>query len=80
MTGGRRCTCGTGAGGVNADQFLMMTDTEMVPGVHASGAPVLGGGVIQYTIKNAGEPRTAFIATNFDAVCEIRSQGVTLYT
>ena len=77
---GEDAYCGTGAGNDNADQFLMMTDTEMVPGVHASGAPVLGGGVIQYTVKNAGEPRSAFIATNFDAVAEIRSQGVALYT
>ena len=70
--------CGTAA--ADARQFLMLTDTEMVPGVHASGAPVLGGGVIQHTIKNAGEPRTAFIATNFDAVAEIRAQGVAVFT
>ena len=70
--------CGTAA--ADARQFLLLTDTEMVPGVHASGAPVLGGGVIQYTVKNAGEPRSAFIATNFDAVCEIRAQGCAVFT
>ena len=59
----------------DARYFCVMTDTEMVPHVSASGQPVLGGGVIQFTAKNLGEPRQAFILTQFDAVCEIRNQG-----
>ena len=70
---------GTDAG-ADARYFCIMTDTEMVPHVSASGMPVLGGGVIQFTAKNLGAPRTAFIMTQFDAVCEIRSQGCALYT
>ena len=70
---------GTDAG-ADARYFCIMTDTEMVPHVSASGMPVLGGGVIQLTAKNLGAPRTAFIMTQFDSVCEIRSQGCALYT
>ena len=66
--------------GADARYFCIMTDTEMVPHVSASGMPVLGGGVIQFTAKNLGAPRTAFIMIQFDAVCEIRSQGCALYT
>jgi hypothetical protein len=66
--------------GADARYFTIMTDTEMVPHVSASGQPVLGGGVIQFTAKNLGAPRMAFIMTQFDAVCEIRNQGCALYT
>ena len=66
--------------GADARYFAIMTDTEMVPHVSASGQPVLGGGVIQFTCKNVGEPKTAFIMTQFDSVCEIRNQGCALYT
>ena len=69
---------GTAAGA--ARYFTICTDTEMVPHVSASGQPVLGGGVIQFTAKELGEPRQAFIMTSFDAVCEIRNQGCALYT
>ena len=68
-----------GDAGVAATHFCIMTDTEMVPHVSASGQPVLGGGVIQFTAKNLGLPTQAFIMTQFDAVCEIRNQGCALY-
>ena len=71
---------GSDGGGADGRYFCIMTDTEMVPHVSASGMPVLGGGVIQFTAKDLGAPRTAFIMTQFDAVCEIRSQGCALYT
>ena len=64
----------------NARYWCMLTDCEMVPHVSASGQPVLGGGVIQVTVKEIGAPKTAFIMTQFDAVCEIRNQGCALYT
>ena len=70
---------GTDAG-ADARYFCIMTDTEMVPHVSASGQPVLGGGVIQFTGKNLGAPVQAFITTHFDAVVEIRNQGCALYT
>ena len=70
---------GTDAG-ADARYFCCMTDCEMVPHVSASGQPVLGGGVIQFTGKNLGAPTMAFITTHFDAVCEIRIQGCSLYT
>ena len=66
--------------GADARYFCCMTDCEMVPHVSASGQPVLGGGVIQFTGKNLGAPTMAFITTHFDAVCEIRNQGCALYT
>ena len=73
---------GKDTAGANDDAryFAILTDTEMVPHVSASGQPVLGGGVIQFTAKNLGEPRQAFIMTQFDSVCEIRNQGCALYT
>jgi len=69
-----------GTAGADARYWCALTDTELVSHVHASGAPVLGGGVIQWTGKNLGAPRMAFIMTQFDAVCEIRNQGCALYT
>ena len=66
--------------GADARYFCCMTDCEMVPHVSASGQPVLGGGVIQFTAKNLGAPTQAFIMTHFDSVCEIRNQGCALYT
>ena len=71
---------GTDDGALDARYFVCMTDCEMVPHVSATGQPVLGGGVIQFTGKNLGAPTMAFITTTFDAVCEIRNQGCALYT
>ena len=82
--GGADAAPGAGApvSNVNGDAryWCCMTDTELVPHVSASGQQVLGGGVIQFTAKDVGAPKTAFIMTQFDAVCEIRNQGCALYT
>ena len=43
-------------GGADARYFCIMTDTEMVPHVSASGMPVHGGGDIQFTARTLERP------------------------
>ena len=61
-------------------QFLAAFDHEMVPGAEASGVPVLGGGIVQLTLRNIGNPNRAFICHHYDSVLEIRSQGAIVYS
>ncbi len=65
---------------VNATQFLIGFDLEAVPNSESSGQLVAGGGTVQISLKNIGDPNRAYIMTHFDAALELKSQGAIVYS
>ena len=71
---------GYGDGTDISTQFVAGFDLESVPQAEASGVPVEGGGTVQIFLKNITGAEKAFIATHYDAVLEIKSQGAIVYS
>ncbi len=67
-------------GTVDAVQFVACFDLESIPHAEASGIVVQGGGVVQVTLKNVGDPNKAYVMTHFDAALELKSQGAIVYS
>ncbi len=65
---------------VNATQFCCGFDLEAIPHSECSGQLVSGGGSVQVTLKNVGDPNRAYIMTHFDAALELKSQGAIVYS
>ena len=65
---------------VNATQFLIGFDLEAMPNSECSGQLVAGGGTVQISLKNVGNPTRAYIMTHFDAALELKSQGAIVYS
>ena len=71
---------GYGDGTAISRQWVAGFDLESVPGAEASGIPVQGGGTVMVHLKNIAGATKAYIATHYDAVLEIKSQGAIVYT
>ena len=71
---------GYGDGTKISRQFVAGFDLESVPQAEASGIPVQGGGTVQIFLKNITGAKKAYIATHYDSVLEIKSQGAIVYT
>ena len=71
---------GYGDGTAVSTQFCDGFDLEVIPHSEASGIVVSGGGTVQITLKNVGDPRRAYIMTHFDAALELKSQGAIVYS
>jgi hypothetical protein len=71
---------GYGDGTLDSRQFVIGFDLEAIPHAEGTGVSVQGGGVVQVSILNCGAPQKAYIATHFDSVLEIRSQGAIVYS
>jgi len=71
---------GYGDGTADSRQFVVCYDLETIPHAEGTGCPVAGGGIVQVSLLNTGAPQKAYIATHYDAVLEIRSQGAIVYS
>ena len=71
---------GYGDGSVDSRQWVVGFDLETIPHAEASGIVVQGGGTVQVTLKNVGNPIRAYIMTHFDAALEIKSHGSIVYS
>ena len=71
---------GYGDGTAESRQFCVCHDLEMIPHSEASGIIVAGGGTVQITLKNVGNPNRAYVMTHFDAALELKSQGAIVYS
>ena len=71
---------GYGDGSTDSRQWVTGFDLEMIPHAEASGIVVAGGGTVQVTLKNVGNPTKAYIMTHFDAALEIKNQGSIVYS
>ena len=71
---------GYGDGTGVSRQWVAGFDLESVPQAEASGIPVQGGGTVIVHLKNITGATKAFIATHYDSVLEIKSQGAIVYT
>ena len=71
---------GYGDGTADSTQWVAGVDLESVPQAEASGIPVQGGGTVQIFLKNIAGAEKAYIATHYDAVLEIKSQGATVFS
>lgn len=71
---------GYGDGSAVSRQWVCGFDLESVPGAEASGVSVQGGGTVQISLKNVGDPTRAYVMTHYDAALEIKSQGSIVYS
>ena len=71
---------GYGDGTKASRQWVASFDLEATPQAEASGIPVQGGGTVMIHLKNITGATKAYIATHYDAVLEIKSQGAIVYS
>ena len=71
---------GYGDGTADSRQMVFLFDLETIPHAEGTGQLVAGGGTVQVTLKNVGDPTKAYIMTHFDSVLEIKSQGSIVYS